>query len=66
MVIPANSITQHSADNSDNNVNDKGCLGNETALDHFMACEFLFLFILTVTLAKEGNGYWILKAYILR
>ena len=53
MVIPANSITQHSADNSDNNVNDKGCLGNETALDHFMACEFLFLFILTVTLAGQ-------------
>ena len=31
----------------------RGCLGNETALDHFMACEFLFLFILTVTLAGQ-------------
>lgn len=41
MVIPANSITQHSADNSDNNVNDKGCLGIETALDHFEDCSAL-------------------------
>ena len=47
-------MTAKSKTKIDLHKNEKGCLGNETAPNHFMACDFLYFFILTVTFACKG------------